>query len=140
MVLKQGTLVLLSDDPDLRVAAEDFDPTGWVVVDATGAERGQVIDLVVAIETMKAAYMVARTNDGRSVLLPAGVARLHPATRQVIFDLLTPELLDELPDFERLPLSPDDDARIHRAFTGRDPIRPDHAASADRRRHARRSA
>jgi len=140
MVLKQWTLVLLSDEPDLRVAADDFDPRGWIVVDATGAERGQVTDLVVTIETMKVAYMVVRTIDGRRVLLPAGVARLHPTTRQVIFDLLTPELLDELPDFERLPLSADDDARIHRAFTGRDPIRPDHAASPDRRRHTRRSA
>jgi len=131
------SLVLLSDDPDLRVSADDTDPTGWTVVDAIGQPRGTIIDLVVATDTMKVVYMLADTTDRRRVLFPAAVARLDPAQQLVIYDLLTPELLSELPDFMQLPLSDDEDARIHRAFTGRDPIAPDHTSSPDRRRATR---
>jgi len=134
MARNSDNLVLLSDEPELRVSAEDADPRGWSVVDAAQSERGRVIDLVVSTETMKAVYFVVQLADGRKVLLPASVARLAENEQQVIYDLLTPRLLEELPVFTRLPLSSGEDARIYRAFTGHDPILPDRSASADRRR------
>lgn len=133
-------LILLSEHPDLRVAAEDVDPDGWPIVNAEAQECGQVTDLVVDSETMKAVYMLASLGDERHVLLPAAVARLDTTTKVVIFDLLTADILDDLPDFVRLPVHVDDEARIHRAFTGRDPIEPNETGSVDRRRRSRRSA
>jgi len=140
MARNSDNLILLSEDPELRVSAEDADPRGWSVVDAAESERGRINDLVVSTETMKAVYFVVQLTDGRRVLLPASFARLAENEQQVIYDLLTPRLLEELPVFTSLPLTPREDARIYRAFTGHDPIMPDRSASADRRRRTAKPA
>lgn len=140
MTEKIRSLILLSEHPELRVAGDDIDPTGWTLVDGEGEDCGTVVDLVVATDTMKVVYMLTAIAGERRVLLPATVARLDATHRFVIFDLLTPDLLGDLPGFVKLPLLDDEEARIVRAFTGREPIEPDMAASVDRRRSSRRSA
>lgn len=98
-------LAPISELPDFHVAEGEPDPRGWPVATADGARVGSVSDLIADTRALKVRYLVCAVDEaalglerlGRSILVPAGHARLLGHDRVVQVDALTPELIERSP-------------------------------------------
>jgi photosynthetic reaction center H subunit len=96
----------LSELGDYEVADDDPDPRGWEIVGAAGEPLGEVDDLVVDPQAMKARYLAVDLKDefvrddaGDHVLVPVGYARLDENDRRVRVDALRGPTVQSLPRY-----------------------------------------
>jgi photosynthetic reaction center H subunit len=91
----------LSEMTDFKVARGDPDPRGWDVIAADGRKVGTVRDLLADREERRVRYLeVELAGSGRRTLLPIGTALLDDATDRVLFQALSPEELDRMPEYD----------------------------------------
>lgn len=116
----------LGELSEYEVADHDPDPRGWSVVGAAGEKLGEVDDLVVDPQALKARYLeveldrdvVSDRHTDRRALIPVGYARVEEDGHRVRVDALGRSDADTLPRFgERF----DDEyeERIDRHFAAR---------------------
>ena len=111
--------------PEYKVCKDNADPRGWPVRTNEDRELGRVADLIIDEEALSARYLVCSfALDGRRVLIPTGFARLDERAKVVHLDFLTRQDVARLPDFNGLPLSPEQQLNVETALTGREPFEP----------------
>lgn len=107
---------------DYRVCKDSLDPRGWLVRTADDRELGKITDLIIDEDGLTVRYLVcAFSPGGRRVLLPTGFARLDGRARVVHLDFITRHDVQRLPDYQGLPLSPQQALDLESALTLRDP-------------------
>ena len=96
----------LSELDDYEVADRDTDPRGWQIVDSAGERLGEVDDLVVDPQAMKARYLevdlrhdVIGDEEADHMLVPVGYARLDEDSRRVLVDALRESDVRTLPRY-----------------------------------------
>lgn len=92
-------------DSDFEIGSGDPDITGWIVKTADGTQVGEVSDLLFDPKAMKVRYIIlatvsAVTSPGRCVLIPIGLAELHPEDDEVILTGMTREQVGALSAYE----------------------------------------
>ena len=92
---------------DYEVADHNPDPRGWALIGGAGEKLGEVDDLVVDPQAMKARYLdveldssIAGDQDADHVLIPVGYARLEEHDRRVRVDALDREHIRAMPRFD----------------------------------------
>jgi photosynthetic reaction center H subunit len=115
----------LSELDDYEVADHDPDPRGWELVSATGEAIGEVDDLIVDPQALKARYLevelkrdVTRDKDDGHALIPVGYARLDPENHRVRVDALAAADVAALPRFHD-EFDDDYEDRVERHFATR---------------------
>jgi hypothetical protein len=123
-----------------RVAADESDPRGWIVVSCDGDQVGVVRTMLVDTVLLKARYFVTELgNTSRRILLPVPLARLDAKARRVIFDVSPLAAFAELPDYVGTePTQAEDDA-AHVILAGTAAPKPAPESSPDRRHNSRRT-
>jgi len=111
-------LAALGDLADHRVADDEPDPRDWVVVAADGQVAGRVGELIVDPERLKVCYLECLLGQhGGAALIPVGYARMDTQQCRVLVDTIDRDGLLRLPPYTGLPLPPDHEEALHRAFT-----------------------
>ena len=111
-----STLVSLNDSDEFEVADDDDDPRGWEVAIPDGSLVGKVDDLILDTATMKVRYLdidldpgVASHAADRHVLLPVAMAQISGQEDRVTVSVRDAEVLERVPAYRSLPVSPDYD-------------------------------
>jgi photosynthetic reaction center H subunit len=121
------SLSRLSDLDDYEVADHESDPRGWELVGANGDKIGEVDDLIVDPQALKARYLEVEVDDDRlldpdrddtHMLIPVGYARLDDENRRVRVDSLSAADVRTIPLFED-EWDPSYEDRINRHFSDR---------------------
>lgn len=114
----------LGDMEDHRVSSADSDPRGWDVVAGDGRRIGEVSELIVDRESMRARYLDCDVEEDdleiesvdRHVLIPVERARLDGKGKKVVVDGLMSSDIAAYPVYSGLPLTRDTEQRIHDAW------------------------
>ena len=133
----QANLIELEHALEYRVARDEIDPRGWIVVGCDG-DLGKVRTLLVDIDHMRAQYFVCDLESQRVVLLPIAYARLDKTASRVIFDVIDKNTCERLPAYVGAPPTDDERSTIAAVMTGGTSSTA--TLSADRRQLDRRSA
>ena len=133
-------LVELESLSGFRVAADESDPRGWVVISCDGDQVGTVRTMLVDTELLKARYFVTElSNPTRTVLLPVPLARLDNHAKRVIFDVAPVEAFSKLPAYLGNEPTQEEDDAVHLILIGTERPGPAPEASLDRRNALRRT-
>lgn len=106
------------DRSDFQIVDGEPDIRGWDVKTGTGQKIGAVEELILDAKEKKVRYMVVDLNnnelklDHKKVLIPIGLAELDRKEDDVLIPRVSPQQFDELPDYDRDRLSPDEERRI----------------------------
>ncbi len=106
-VMERGRLCPLGELADYRVSEGNPDIRGWDVFGNDSLRLGEVRELIVDTEAMKARYMVVsldrtlpNVQGDRRVLVPVGRARLDDALDRVYLEDVTVATANTLPDYK----------------------------------------
>jgi len=100
MAREEHLIVPLSELDDFKIKSGDPDPRGWEVIAADGRRVGTVRELLADREALRVRYLEVELSSGRRTLLPIGTAQLDDETDRVLFHELTPEQLEQLPEYD----------------------------------------
>jgi len=96
---------------------------GWLIVNADGHKLGKVQELIIDTVAQRVRYLVAALSDNkvlqidkRTVMLPIGMAQLHPADDCVVISGVTPYQLRALPRYDKANLGPRSEIDISQVF------------------------
>jgi hypothetical protein len=110
---------------EYQVCKDNSDPRGWPVRTSDDREMGKVSDLIIDEVALSARYLVCTfALEGRRVIIPTGFARLDDRGKTVHLDFLTRQDIARLPNYDGLPLSPEQQMNVETALTGREQFEP----------------
>jgi sporulation protein YlmC with PRC-barrel domain len=96
---------------------------GWQVVGSEGHQLGKVTELIIDTVAQRVRYIVLALTDNkvlqlekRTVLVPIGLAQLHPADDSIILTGVTPYQLRALPRYDKAHLGPKSEIDISQVF------------------------
>jgi len=107
--LDRSDFEIVKDEPDIR---------GWDVISRTGHKLGAVEELIVDAKLKKIRYMLVDMDDNelkldhRKVLIPIGLAELHPENDDVLLPTLSLDQICQLSDYDKNNLTPEEERRI----------------------------
>lgn len=102
----------LSDFDDYEVADQDPDVRGWDVIGSDGTKYGEVDNLIVDRQEMKARYLEVELNDDltpeneeRHLLVPIGMASLDEDNNRVYLGDIDRATLTQVPAYDGGPIT-----------------------------------
>ena len=113
--LSHSDYEIVKGEPDIR---------GWDVKDSQGNTIGEVEDLLFDPQARKVRYLILDLEgnvwdlEPRDVVVPIGLAELHPIDDDVILPNITAAQLQALPVYDRDAFNPGVEDTIHRIFSG----------------------
>lgn len=109
---------------EFQISDDQPDIIGWLIVDVSGDEIGEVDDVIFDMDTKKVRYIVALLDiddqdDLRRVLIPIGIVDLDESEDEVIIPEETNSFLKSLPIYvSGTIISPAEELAIRYAFLG----------------------
>lgn len=109
---KYSNIGRLSDFDDYEVADHDPDVRGWDVIGSDGTKYGEVDNLIVDRQEMKARYLEVELNDDltpedkeRHLLVPIGMASLDEENNRVYLGNIDRATLTQVPAYDGSPIT-----------------------------------